>query len=105
MIINEFVRGIELGIAMLDKNKTKIFTNHYKIKNNNLTREIIYEIPSEVICAGIYSFDVAVFIPNATIYDYVHDICDISVFDTGSEMFRHDNYGSVFVKCKWHEDV
>ncbi|MBX3164154.1 MAG: ABC transporter ATP-binding protein [Bacteroidetes bacterium] len=100
----ELNKNFQLGVAMLDSYKNKIFTNHYKTENNlrkNFT--VSYEIPENTICAGRYSFDVALFIPNNTLFDYINDVCGITVLDSGTEMYQHENYGHVFIKCKWNE--
>lgn len=94
----------KLGIALLDQFKNKIFTNHYELKNSGQDIVFIdYEIPINKICPGNYSFDIALFVPNITLYDYVNDVCNINIIDSGSEMFQHENYGTVYVNCNWKE--
>lgn len=93
---------LELGVAMLDIYKNKIFTNHYLVKEKGDKIRVVYEIPANTICPGKYSFDIALFVTNVALYDYVNDVCEITVIDSGSEMFQHQNYGSVFVNCSWN---
>lgn len=94
----------KIGVALLDQFKNKIFTNHYDIRYSGQATVIVdNEIPANTVCPGNYSFDVALFIPNISLFDYVHDICSINIIDSGSDMFQHDSYGTVFVKCNWIE--
>ena len=98
-------QDFKVGIALLDQYKNKIFTNHYDVKNNRKEKtELTYQIPENTICPGRFTFDVALFIPNVILYDYVEDVCNINIIDSGSNMFQHDNYGSVFVNCNWIEN-
>lgn len=97
----------KIGVALLDKNKNKIFTTHFEISkkdSQNLTFKAICRIPKKTICPGLYSFDVAIFNNRNFVYDYISDTCSISVLETGSDMLFDNNYGSVFVNCLWHEE-
>jgi lipopolysaccharide transport system ATP-binding protein len=96
--------SLKVGIALLDKNKSKVFTSHYdlKIKSNEIIK-VSSTIPKEIICPGTYSFDIALFLPNGELFDYVSDICPITIIETGSLMYYDQNYGSVFVNCIWNE--
>ena len=91
-----------IGISLLDSHKNKVFTSHYPV--NDFQFDISnFEciIPKSTLCPGRYTFDCAVFLKNGTIYDYVSDICSISIVETGSDMFYDTNFGNVFVNCKW----
>ena len=108
--INGRIDGIEntkIGVALLDKNKNKIFTTHFELSKKdqqNLAFKAICRIPKKTICPGLYSFDVAIFNNRGIVYDYVSDTCSISMLETGSDMLFDKNYGSVFVNCLWHEE-
>lgn len=96
----------KIGLAFLDKNKNKIFTNHHDLsihKGSSNNFQIICKIPEKTICPGLYSFDIALFSKAGVVYDYVSDVCPISVIETGSDMFYDKNFGSVFVNCTWNE--
>jgi lipopolysaccharide transport system ATP-binding protein len=98
------VPSIKVGIALLDKNKNKIFTSHYNLNvNSGRSFKLTSTIPKDTICPGNYSFDVALFLPNGIVFDYVADICSITVIETGSAMFYDNDFGSVFINCKWNE--
>ncbi len=97
---------IKLGIAFLDKNKIKIFTVHYDLKKlDDGIFDVSCFIPKELVCSGIYSFDVALFNTSGIVFDYVKDICQIVVTDTGSEMLYDKNFGSVYINCNWNENT
>lgn len=100
------VESCKVGIAVLDRNKNKIFTSHYHLLKKSEEKNILIltcDIPEKTICPGLYSFDVAIFNTRGFVYDYVSDICQISVLETGSDMYFDKNFGSVFVNCIWNE--
>jgi lipopolysaccharide transport system ATP-binding protein len=93
--------NMKIGIALLDRYKTKVFTEHISI---NLVGEfkLSFVIPSETICPGDYSFDIASFEKLDDINEYIHDICNFTIIETGSNFYLDNNYGVVFLKCKWN---
>jgi Wzt C-terminal domain len=99
-------KDIHVGLAVLDKWHQKIFTDTYKLSNeqlNSLSSEYIVNIPSRTLLAGIYYFDVALFIPRSINFDYVSDACVIEIEDLNSELsiYNGGDIGNVMVKCKW----
>ncbi len=105
-VICDFIEVFKVGIALLDRNKNKIFTTHYNlsfIKRESNSLYLSCVIPKKTICPGLYSFDVALFNTRGNVFDYVSDICQITVFETGSDMYFDKNFGSVFVNCIWDE--
>ncbi|WP_281228093.1 ABC transporter ATP-binding protein [Flavobacterium aquiphilum] len=105
-VIYENILSTKVGVALLDRNKNKVFTTHFDLSNISNARKKMYftcNIPSKTICPGLYSFDVALFNTTGILYDYVSDICQITVLETGSDMYFDNNYGNVFVNCKWDE--
>jgi lipopolysaccharide transport system ATP-binding protein len=101
LIVDVKQRDSLVGIALLDKNKNKIFTSHYEIVNGTSTLEILFTIPSNTITPGNYSFDIALFNKSQRVFDYVDDVCQLVVEETGSSLFYDSNYGSVFINCSW----
>ena len=102
LIYNKIKIRLFIGIALLDKHKNKIFTSHYEVEYFDTEQsEITCNIPKNTICPGEYSFDCALFSKSNNVFDYVTDICKISIVETGSEMFYDSNYGSIFVNCNW----
>jgi len=98
-------KNLFAGVALLDKNKNKIFTNHHTVsKVKDSENRLVYTIPKNTICPGVYSFDIALFTPDGQVFDYVSDVCPIAVVETGSSMFYDTNFGSVFVNCAWNEE-
>jgi lipopolysaccharide transport system ATP-binding protein len=95
------INNLKAGVALLDRNKNKIFTSHFDLSGTTGKVSLKFQIPRKTICPGIYSFDVAIFNNQNQVYDYVSDICKISIIETGSNMFFDKNFGSVFINCKW----
>lgn len=100
---HEMPNDLLLGIAALDKNKNKLFTNHFKVSSKRESNKIQYIIPGDTFCPGMYSFDLALFVPNNKIYHFLNDVCDIHIIDAGTDMYNYEGYGSLFVKCSWNE--
>lgn len=72
-----------IGLAMLDKWKRKIFTKQTNIIKGKTNYSLT--IPSKTFLQGEYSFDVAVFIQNSIVFEYLKDISPIEIFDFESE--------------------
>ena len=101
--IREGHGSFKAGLAVLDRNKTKVFTHHFNIeKATNGVLKLECVIPA-VLCPGNFSFDVAAFVPNVVLYDYVQDICPVTIIETGSDMFQDKDYGQVFIPCQWKQ--
>lgn len=99
--INLDEMDLTVGIAMLDKYKNKIFTTHFEQKSVEQNLSLTCVIPKSTICPGHYSFDCALFVKKGKLYDYVNDICSITVIETGSELIYDKDFGNVFIKCNW----
>ena len=99
----DFFEGIHIGVAMLDKWKRKIFTTLKMIENRE-KRMYTLTIPGQIFLSGNYSFDVAIFIPNGSVYEYLKDICPIEISDFSSEMSQYANAdtGIIQIKCEWN---
>lgn len=99
---NGFFEGINLGVALLDKWKRKVFTSHKKIKDS---RKTIYNliIPKEVFLTGSYSLDVSLFVPQGKVFQYLKDICPFDVSDFTSDMSQYANAdaGIINLPCVW----
>ena len=94
------IENCNVGIALLNYNKTKIFTTVHKIEKP--TTGLICEIPAELLLKGSYSLDVATF--NEVIYDYLNDICFFQVEDIENDYKIYSgNIGDIKIDCKWLE--
>lgn len=90
-----------IGIALLNSTKTKIFTTIHKI--NKSTHSLICEIPSGLLLKGYYSLDVSTF--DDTVYDYLNDICFFQVEDLVNDYKIYSgNIGDIKIDCKWLEN-
>jgi hypothetical protein len=90
-----------LGVAMIDKWKRKIFTKQTQIIDNKTNYKLI--IPKQTFLKGEYSFDVAVFIQNSIVYEYLKDINPIEIYDFESEnaIYGDADIGILNVKAIW----
>ena len=100
--LNEPIKNFFIGVAVLDSQKNKIFTNHFQILENNKEELVLsMVIPDKTFTPLNFSLDVAAFIPNSILFDYVQDVCEFTVIDDGSEFYQDKNYGNVFINCSW----
>ncbi len=99
------IEGLSLGVVVIDKWKRKIFTTVHCIykKHDEDDNRFLVRIPSHLLLAGLYTLDVATFIPNGTVFQYLNDICPFELEDTESDMavFGQADVGVINVKCKW----
>lgn len=97
-----FFEGINLGVALLDKWKRKIFTSHNKITDQQKSVYTLI-IPRAVFLTGGYSIDVALFVPQGMVFQYLKDICPFDVSDFSSDMSQYANAdtGIINLPCKW----
>jgi lipopolysaccharide transport system ATP-binding protein len=98
--------GLHIGIALKDRWKRKIFTSQYKVKDTDyrdgrITKRM--HIPAGLLLDGIYSLDVASFIPNSNTYTYLTDICPFEIVDFESEfaIYEGADVGTIKVHCHW----
>ncbi len=97
-----FFEGINLGVALLDKWKRKVFTAHNKITDPH-KKEYNLVIPKAVFLTGGYSLDASLFVPQGRILQYLKDICPFDVSDFTSDMSQYANAdtGIINLPCKW----
>ena len=93
------INNCNVGLAVLNSNKTKIFTSVYQINNN--IKKIHCEIPKNLLLKGNYSIDVATFDDNE-VFEYLHDICRFELIDLVNDYKIYTgNIGDVKVDCIW----
>ncbi len=101
--INKWDDNLELGLSLQDINKKRIFTIHRRlnefIKEGEIIKRILIEIPENIIVPGKFSWITAIHIPGNDLIDVNWDICAFSIVDTGSEFAKYENsdYGYFFL--------
>lgn len=90
-----------IGVAMLDKWKRKIFTVHTPILKGKKIYSLI--LPSKTFLQGNYSFDIAIFVQNSTVYEYLKDVCAFEIHDFSSELsiFGNADIGVLNINAIW----
>ncbi len=90
-----------VGVALLNANKTKVFTDVCKINKQN--KEIGCKIPGFLLLKGTYSIDVATFSDNV-VYDYIEDVCPFQIVDLINDYkIYNGKIGDLKIKCEWNE--
>ncbi|HET6224880.1 MAG TPA: ABC transporter ATP-binding protein [Bacteroidia bacterium] len=98
------LKKISVGAAIKDKFGNKIFTTTTLCdiqKDKIVSYRLV--IPKEFLLSGQYTIDLALFIPQGVVYDYVNDGAQFSVVDIDSELaiYGSADIGSVYTKCLW----
>lgn len=99
---NNEINECNVGIALLNSSKIKIFTTVTTI--NKKTNDIYCEIPSHLLLKGTYSIDVATF-KDELVFDYIHDICVFQIVDLINDYKIYSNsIGDLKIDCKWYSN-
>jgi lipopolysaccharide transport system ATP-binding protein len=106
MEINEFIPGTHIGIALLDKMETRVFTVVRELLKEEINeKELIFKVKlqASIIAPNSYSFVVAAFVPNLKVIDTVENICRVTIVDSGTDLSKFEgiDYGSVIVNADW----
>lgn len=105
LFFRNVVDRVKIGVALLNKNKQKVFTHHVWVENiKQGSVKINCIIPDNILAPGNYSVDAALFNPGVIDYEYIKDICPFNIVDNGSEFYWDSNFGDVIIKCKWKFD-
>jgi lipopolysaccharide transport system ATP-binding protein len=93
--------GLFLGVAFYDQWKRKLFTTQKKIDVNK--NFYILKTPNKLFLSGQYSVDVAVFIPNGSVFEYLNEIISFYFEDTNSEfaIYENNDIGALKINCHW----
>ncbi len=102
-------RNTVLGVVLLSKNGTKIFTVEKKLSEfiDGIKCVMNVSFPNKLISPGDYKFLLAIHIPNIQIIDNVEDICNCKVFDIGSDYLKYNgvNSGFFIVEPEWNKKL
>ena len=101
----KFRRGAMVCVALLNKYKRRVFTEHRGIgellDGMPGEYEMRFRIPGEFVAPNSYSFLVQIFCLDGDIVQELFDICPLNVIDTGSELAAYRDHGYVLVKGEW----
>ncbi len=87
--------SIEIGLALFDKRKVRVFTIHEKLYNTILNKgknkaEFIIELPGYFLAPGMYSWVATIHIPHQESYHLLEDVCTFSIIDTGTNLSDYE---------------
>ncbi|WP_035716644.1 ABC transporter ATP-binding protein [Christiangramia echinicola] len=95
-----------IGIRITNKNSITVFTTQIELKSlptkiGENTVEL--KFPKKLLVPNHYTISLGFHIPNKEIISKKDSISSFTVEETGSEfhIYRNNNYGCVFVDCKW----
>jgi lipopolysaccharide transport system ATP-binding protein len=96
---NNKVERCNVGIALLNSNKNKVFTTVYEVVQS--VDKLICKFPSNLFMAGFYSLDVATF-RNKEVFEYLGDICSFEIIDFENDYNIYGrNSGDLKIDCEW----
>ncbi len=97
------MNNINVGIALLNSDKSKIFTTVHKVEKS--THNFICKIPESLLLKGSYSLDVAIF-TDSRVYEYLNDICFFQVEDIENDYkIYNGKIGDLKIDCIWYENL
>jgi lipopolysaccharide transport system ATP-binding protein len=106
--LTKVVLGAKIGIALLDKNGNRVFSDYCQIDYDKFLKEDLnlFEftatLPHKLFAPNQYSFLVALLI-EGRIFDLVEECCSIRITDNGTELGLHEgyDYGNILINCFW----
>ncbi|WP_433833683.1 ABC transporter ATP-binding protein [Flavobacterium anhuiense] len=100
ILLNNHIQNINVGIAVLNSDKVKIFTTIYLMSSKS---DIVFcEIPAKTLLKGMFSLDVAVF-EDSRVFEYVTDICNFQIEDLDNDYkIYNGSIGDIKIDCKWY---
>jgi lipopolysaccharide transport system ATP-binding protein len=95
--------NLTIGVALRDRLGNKLFTTTKGFIGDQNEKMHSVTIPKRLLLSGNYSADIAVFVPNGSVYDYARECLSIRVDDYESEMalYGSADVGSINVNCTW----
>lgn len=105
LTVNQLRRGATLCIALLNKYKRRVFTEHKLLSEigGDKSGKFVarYRIPGNFIAPNSYSFMVQIFNANGDIPQDLFDICPFEVLDAGSKLAAYKDHGYVMANGDW----
>ena len=105
-VVKEKGMGMQIGIGLEDKFNSRVFTILKEIdffqKNGNEYSGSV-KLPAGLIAPNHYSFVVALWASDGTIYDVISNICPVTIHDDGTELALYEGaeYGNVIIDPTW----
>jgi len=98
----------KIGFRVVDQRERAVFSSFIsvsdlKIDNNSNNYYTSCKIPKSTLVPNIYRFIVALHVPNVEVICYLEDIISFTIEETGTDFYLYagNDYGCVFVDCKW----
>ncbi len=96
------LQNFVIGFAILDSSNNKIFTVHHKIELGVSTEYSgKCEIKGTFLLPGNYTIDAALFIPGMELYEYLSNVCMLTIIDNGNPLYYDKNNGVIFYSPEW----
>jgi lipopolysaccharide transport system ATP-binding protein len=109
--INKWIPNAEMGFYVMDQRGRKVFTSNnprWCLADPGCDRVCTsVVIPGNILVPGKYFMTFAVHLPRIEYIDLVSDAIGITIIDGGSAFASEqgNDYGCVFVECRWKIDT
>ena len=103
----KYIDNALLGFRVIDQRERVVFSNQKPVNQfqsdgvNNF--DVSATIPKNFLVPNTYRLVVALHIPNVAVISYLEDIVSFTIEETGTDfhLYAGNDYGCVFVDCKW----
>lgn len=97
--IQQEIPGTSLFVTVLDSRKRRVFS----CEKEGLEKRMVLTIEAMSLVRGNYSLHAFINIPKIQQLDVAEDVCNFSVYDSGSWLSKHGeyDYGPVFGRYSW----
>ena len=106
VVISDPEKNYVLGFRIKDQTERNVFSSQITIEEVAATAgtyTIHVVIPAKTLVPNRYTPIIALHIPNVEVATYLEDAVSFEVEETGTDFFQYagNDYGCVFVDCKW----
>ena len=105
------INNLELSIALMTLEGIKILydSSLYGLENNARINKkgqycVVINLPDKFFMPNLYTFNIALHIPNVSLFDYRKEVISFSIEETGKriESFKGSEMGLINVELGWH---
>jgi len=107
MRVEEQYKNAVIGFRVKDQIERNIFTSEIRL-NEFIDRAGTYilraNIPGGILVPNRYNPSVALHVPNKEMITYLDEKIMFEIEETGTDFYQYsgDDYGCVFINCKWY---
>lgn len=102
----QLAKKTEISFRVVNKNETVVFTSENNISNfhnEGNSYNVVSIIPRNLLVPNFYKLVVALHIPNEKVFSLIDGDINFNIEETGTIFHKYhgNDYGTVFISCKW----